>query len=367
MNKTNNTVRIIFLALLFAGIPLLSFSQIVLEANGPGDTYELINSILAPGYNVVENPECVHPEFGRHVVEVWDTELNQYVFEFYIHVTPDNDRCINFDRQRMEIKTYDKSPDKLIGISGETVTYKWKFRLPVGFKPSTYFTHIHQVKAVGGNDDDPIFTLTPRKGSVNKMELIHNNQTKLAIVNLSLFEGSWVEATEKLKIDSLHGTYSITIKKVSDGTLILSYTNNDLMTIRYDNTFIRPKWGIYRSLNNPADLRDEAVRFAGFSIAEEAITEVNNISIDKQDRFIVYPNPASGIATIEYNLLERSNIQVDIYNSGGKKVKTLLISEPQQSGLNRHIFDISDLKNGIYFVRISTGYFIKTVKLCVIR
>ena len=88
------------------------YSQVTLEANGPGNTYELINSILAPtGGDVVENPECIHPEFGRHIAEVWDADLNKFVFEFYIHVTPDNDRCINFDRQRVEIKTYDQSPE----------------------------------------------------------------------------------------------------------------------------------------------------------------------------------------------------------------------------------------------------------------
>ena len=366
MYKTKSTVKLVFLVILFAWKSPFSYSQVLLEANGPGDTYELINSILAPGYNVVENPECVHPEFGRHVVEVWDAELNQYVFEFYIHVTPDNDRCINFDRQRMEIKTYDKSPANLIGLPGESVTYKWKFRLPAGFRPSNYFTHIHQIKAVGGFDSDPIFTLTPRKGAVNKMELIHNDQTKVAIVDLSLFEGNWVEAEEKLKIDNLHGTYSMIIKKVSDGTTILSYTNNDLMTIRSDNTFIRPKWGIYRSLNNPADLRDEAVRFAGFSIAEGAITADNNRA-EELEKFIIYPNPVSGIAMIEYSLRETSDIQIDIFNNGGYKVKTFLISEPPQSGLNRLIIDTSDLQTGIYFVRISNGTFIKTVKLCVIR
>jgi hypothetical protein len=40
------------------------------------------------------------------------------------------------------------------------------------------------------------------------------------------------------------------------------------MTIRSDNTFIRPKWGLYRSLDHPTDLRDEAMRFAGFYIGE---------------------------------------------------------------------------------------------------
>jgi len=62
----------------------------------------------------------------------------------------------------------------------------------------------------------------------------------------------------------------MTIKKVSDGTTLLSYSNSNLMTIRYNNSFIRPKWGIYRSLNTPSDLRDEAIRFNSFSIGEVA-------------------------------------------------------------------------------------------------
>jgi hypothetical protein len=259
--------RIAFVIVLLS-IPFFSYSQVVLNADGPGNTYELINSVLAPGGDAVENPECIHPEFGRHIAEVWDTDLNQNVFEFYMHVTPDNDRCVATDRQRIEIKTYELSPDNLKGVVGETITYKWKFKINTGYQPSSSFTHLHQIKAVGGNDGNPIFTLTPRKGSPNKMELIHDNTTKVAIVNLSLFEGIWVECTEVIYVHSTSGTYSMTIKKVSDGTTILSYSNNSIMTIRSDNTFIRPKWGIYRSLNTPTDLRDEAVRFAGFSIQE---------------------------------------------------------------------------------------------------
>jgi len=243
---------------------------VTLNADGPGNTYELINSVLAPGFDAVENPECVHPSFGRHIVEVFDTDLNQYVFEFYSHVAKDNDRCINFDRQRVEIKTYDQSPPNLIGTLGETITYKWKFRLADGFRPSSSFTHIHQIKAVKGDDANPLFTLTARKGNPDKLELIHNNVTKVATVDLSLFAGVWVEATEIVKVGA-HGTYSMTIKRVSDQATILSYSSSDIMTIRPDNDFIRPKWGIYRSLNNPADLRDESIRFNAFSIEEGTV------------------------------------------------------------------------------------------------
>ena len=49
---------------------------------------------------------------------------------------------------------------------------------------------------------------------------------------------------------------------------MLSYANNNILTMRADNDFVRPKWGIYRSLKKAADLRDEAVRFNDFSIQE---------------------------------------------------------------------------------------------------
>lgn len=265
-----------------ANIPVIVHSQAVtLNADGPGNTYELINGAFDPGNSAVENPECVHGSFGRHVAEVFDAELNRNVFEFYSHAAIDNDRCLFFDRQRIEITTTPSSPSNLKTTTGETVTYKWRFKLPVGFQPTSSFTHIHQVKAVGGDEGSPIFTLTPRKGTPNKLELIHvldsnSGTNKLAIVPLSIFEGIWVEATEVIKAGTA-GTYSIIIKKVSDGTTLFTYSNANILTERPSNSFIRPKWGIYRSIASPADLRDEAMRFSDFTIAEGPVPASANI------------------------------------------------------------------------------------------
>src|SRR5512133_3656682 len=91
-----------------------------LTADGPGNTYELIDSVL--GGNATEDPDCDHPSFGRHIREEFDNTLNKYVFVFTLHVTPDNDRCNGAtDRQRNEIKTYGPSPDSLKGQINETV------------------------------------------------------------------------------------------------------------------------------------------------------------------------------------------------------------------------------------------------------
>ena len=113
-------------------------------------------------------------------------------------------------------------------LVGETVTYKWKFKLPSGFQPSSNFTHIHQIKPVDGDDGNPIFALTVRKGSPDILELKYNNTTVVETVALSLIEDVWVECTEIIYIDPVNGGYSMTIKKVSDGTTLLSYNNNNL-------------------------------------------------------------------------------------------------------------------------------------------
>ncbi len=356
------------LFVIFLVQPTVAQSQVVLNADGPGYTYELINSRFAPGYDCVENPECVHPEFGRHIAEVWDAALQQYVFEFYSHVTPDNDRCINFDRQRVEIKTYASSPDNLKGVTGETITYQWKFRLPAGFQPSSSFTHIHQIKAVGGNEGDPIFTLTPRKGTPHKMELIHDNTTKVAIVDLSLFVGMWVECTEIVHVDSTNGTYSMTITNVGNGATILSYNSNKIKTIRSDNDFIRPKWGIYRSLDHPADLRDEAVRFASFSI-QEGTTGVERTDRSLSGHLILeqnYPNPFNPSTVIKYQIPSSSPIYIAIYDCLGSVID-VLIDKVQSSGSYQTEWDATRFPSGIYFCRLQTKEFTETKKIILLK
>jgi hypothetical protein len=331
----------------------ISYSQVVLNANGPGNTYELITSVFAPGNGVsaVEAPDLYHPwAAGRHIAEVFDTELNQYVFEFYSHALLDNEPVdpTLTDRQRVEIKTYAASPDNLKGTLGENIIYKWSFKLPIGFQPSSNFTHIHQIKAVNGDDSSPVFTLTPRLGMPNKLELIYvenatSGTNKVRIVELLPFLGNWIDAEEQINVGS-NGIYSIVLKKRSDGTVLLSYTNTNLATIRPDNTFIRPKWGIYRSLNDVGNLRDEAVRFSGLSIAEVSDLNVNSISNDVL--FATFPNPIIDKLELSNEIVNKFD-SFQLFDISGKLLfeKCNLLNE----------IDVSFLKTGLYFIRFSNN------------
>lgn len=265
------------------------FAQaVVLEADGPGDTYELISNVF--GGTSYEVPDCGHNDFGRHIEEVWSDELQSYIFVFHIHTDEDNDRCTNFDRQRNEIKTYDQSPDNLLATAGETHIYRWKFKVDSAFQASPNFSHMFQIKPRGGPDDSmPILTITMRDGNPDQLQLRHAasnmNASTVAFANLETLKGQWLEVYCRY-LSHNAGKLEFVIETLA-GDTVLAYQDYDLDMWRLNANFNRPKWGIYRSLLNASFLRDEQVYFADFSIEEpEASTA---------------PNPPSGLSAFSVN------------------------------------------------------------------
>ena len=258
--------KLLFTALLCAAPALRA--QVFLTADGQTDAYRLVKNAF--GSNP-ETPDCSHPEFGEHITQTFDSILGKSAFVFNIHVTPDNDRCTNFDRQRLEIKTDSGSPAYVKGFLNDSVSYRWKFKLPAGFQSSPNFTHIHQIKAGDGDSGAPIITLTPRAGSPDLLQIIatdsHGTGSTLFQTELAPFIDVWVEAFEQITY-SFTGKYSIVIKTLDGGTTLLSYSNDNIDMWRTGTTFSRPKWGVYRSLNSASFLRDEQVLFDRFCIAK---------------------------------------------------------------------------------------------------
>lgn len=148
---------VVFATLLVATPTWAQRSYLRADGNS-GNTYNLLDSFL--GGTAYEVPDCAHSQ--PHITQQTDTELGVPIFNFAAHVASDNDRCQNFDRQRTEIKTYNPSPAQFKCSSGESVSYSWDLRLNSAFQPSTAFTHIFQVKAVGGDESMPFITISPR-------------------------------------------------------------------------------------------------------------------------------------------------------------------------------------------------------------
>lgn len=67
---------------------------------------------------------------------------------------------------------------------------------------------------------------------------------------------------------------------------------------------------------------------------------------------ICYPNPFSNITTIIYTNQVEGNININVYNSAGKKVLTLINEEFYEGGLHKIEWDGETLESGIYLVQI---------------
>jgi len=261
---------VIFMMLLSVAYAELN-AQVTLSATGSGTAYDLIDS---KGFGN-ENPDCKHPSFGPHVTQAFDNTLGKYVFVFHSHADADDDRCTNEDRVRMEIKGGSGSPADMQHTQGQTAYYRWKFKLDAGFIPSSRFTHIFQIKAIEGDAGAPLITITPRAGSPEKMQIIHSSGEgsgslgTVKQVDLAPFKGNWIEAYVKYKSsDGSAGTFEITLTRLSDGAVLLSYSNSSLDMWREGADYNRPKWGVYRGKDDV--LRDEQVLFNDFCVTESS-------------------------------------------------------------------------------------------------
>ncbi|MGB3799102.1 MAG: T9SS type A sorting domain-containing protein [Lewinella sp.] len=269
---------------------LPAHGQARLSATGEsGSAYPVISDA---GFNIEgpddSSPDCVgdgpgnHSAFGDHILQAADADLGQNVFEFYSHLPEDNDRCLVFDRARIEIKggPNGQSDPELEHEYGDTSYYRWQFRLADDFVGAGSFNHLFQNKAAGGSDSGfPILTLTAR---TSRVELLHNGGDdnpsgtlgRLSDAPLDRFTGHWVEVTMR-QVHANDGALDVTIRDVETGLPILLYTTEDIDLWRgapdEGGLINRPKWGIYRSYNEAAGLKDEVVRFANFCSSETAL------------------------------------------------------------------------------------------------
>lgn len=277
-----------YATLLLCGCALLPATAQDGRLTADGNTADTYRLIRQSGYN----HEC--PDSSRehatahfqHIQQVYDEQLKKPVFAFYIHANIDDDRGIakTTDRQRNEIKTDGKSPKTMVAQEGETLVMKWKFKLPKGFKTTSKFSHIHQLKGIDNKEHTadvgaPLITFTCYTQSNGKQVLrlrydnrYANGTETLDKTPLDPFLDEWVEAVETVTF-GVKGRYAVTLTRVRDGKELFSYANDTLDMWRTGTTGMRPKWGIYRYLGKnrewQSQLRDEEIRFADFSIEKK--------------------------------------------------------------------------------------------------
>ncbi len=79
-----------------------------------------------------------------------------------------------------------------------------------------------------------------------------------------------------------------------------------------------------------------------------------------------FPNPFNPSTKIRFDITERTNVKIIVYNSAGKEI-TVLVNSGLGAGKYETSFTALDLSSGIYFYRIITDSYSETKKMILLK
>lgn len=92
-------------------------------------------------------------------------------------------------------------------------------------------------------------------------------------------------------------------------------------------------------------------------------TGVDNVVIQK-DIFIskVFPNPTTGLATIEFELKKSTDVEIVLYSINGHKIQTVT-NKTLSKGIHKIELNLTERSSGLYFYTLKTGNVLETKKI----
>lgn len=99
------------------------------------------------------------------------------------------------------------------------------------------------------------------------------------------------------------------------------------------------------------------------------ITSVVNNPPGVPEKFSLYqnyPNPFNPSTVIKYNIPTAGYVTLKVYDVLGREIRSL-VNERQPPGTYSAIFDASALPSGVYFYRLTSGSFVDTKKMLVLK
>ncbi len=80
---------------------------------------------------------------------------------------------------------------------------------------------------------------------------------------------------------------------------------------------------------------------------------------EKTTNLSIFPNPSRGVSIVDLKGVQLNNSSLIIYNVLGKEIKTMSLKNTETF----HQMDLSDLQDGIYYVKLKTGHGEKTQRI----
>ncbi|MFO7889517.1 MAG: glucoamylase family protein [bacterium] len=119
-------------------------------------------------------------------------------------------------------------------------------------------------------------------------------------------------------------------------------------------------WDLFMSNQEIKQMLDDI----GFTTG---IDDKKNNTIKSFKLYQNYPNPFNPRTVIQFSLPRSSSITIEIYNTLGKKVNTLINNKELKSGRHQVVFQGEKLASGVYFYKLITDSFCKIKKMVLVR
>ena len=102
-----------------------------------------------------------------------------------------------------------------------------------------------------------------------------------------------------------------------------------------------------------------AFRPVGFLMIDPAS---NDLEEGNGEASLVYPNPSNNETKVNFNLTKSETVNIQLMDANGKLVREVL-NENKAAGSHAHTIDLSNFKNGTYYVVIKTSKGTETKRL----
>jgi hypothetical protein len=98
----------------------------------------------------------------------------------------------------------------------------------------------------------------------------------------------------------------------------------------------------------------------------EASIEEKNTDINRPRGIRVNPNPAARACAINYQLYQKTTVRISLLTTYGRVVWQT-VDENKDPGSHEHVFDISNLPQGVYFLKLDTMGWSNTEKVIILK
>lgn len=163
--------------------------------------------------------------------------------------------------------------------------------------------------------------------------------------------------------------------------LLTTYSTSDLITAPSSNNYYTPNCNDWQNKSILLPINVNRIYFRAISgngnnlfiddiiIKASSVTGVNNYGTEIPEKYFLYnnyPNPFNPTTKIRFDISEKSNVKVVVYNTLGEII-AVLVDEILKAGKYETSFTALNISSGIYFYNITTKNFTQTNKMILVK